>query len=213
MSDWHDNRRAAFRRVMIRLGLNTAAAIERATGVPATTIRSYLGGQSDSLSARNEHKLCGALGISIYDLYEEGEFQPTGRRVWVKGFIQPGARIAAFAQVGETEGYYAVTYPSQIRPGLTLAAMELRGGLMPPAQDGWLIYYDEAQTDPALALGQACVVETVDGDMLVRIVRRGFEPGRYSLHSWDGAPPAEDVPLKRAMPILAMIAPDAAQLG
>jgi transcriptional regulator with XRE-family HTH domain len=49
-------------------------------------------------------------------------------------------------------------------------------------------------------LGKMCVVETDDGLGLVKRVRRGSEPGRYTLESIN-APPIENVALVSARPV------------
>lgn len=208
MSEWGDQRCAAFRRIMkARFGLKGAAAIARATGVRPTTLRSYFDRKTDALSARTEHTIARALGVSVDALYGEdyGPVKPA-RRVWVKGYVGAGNAVELFEAMGEREGFYEVARPFGADPDLELFAMEIRGGSMPPFRDGDVIYCEQHETlDAARILGEPCVVETIDGRILFKDVRRGYEPGTFNLLSWDGGPPLENERLKRAMPFVSVV--------
>ncbi|MGP1276026.1 MAG: hypothetical protein ACQRW7_11465 [Caulobacterales bacterium] len=190
------------------MGLPRAADIARASGVPATTLRSYFSGKADTLNSRNEMKIARALGLSVDALYGEDYSSQGQNRVWVKGYLGAGGGITPFEGLAQGQGFYDVAYPTGAAPGMKLAAMEIRGFSMPPAQDGWLVYYEErGHVDLDAILNRPCVVELKTGDLVFKTVRRGFQPGRFSLHSWDGREPMDDVEIRRAMPIVALVPP------
>lgn len=208
MADWSDERFDAFKRVMARHGLTTAAAISRASGVSETTLRAYFQRRTKSLSSRNEAKIAKALGLTTDALYDE-DYQPVsspGGRVWVKGYVGAGNGVMLFEAMGEGEGFYEVSRPTVVKPGLKLGALEIRGGSMPPARDGDIIYYEEIDgIEPELILGEDCIVETEDGELLFKEVRRGYELGTFNLISKDGSPIRENVRLKRALPYVCTV--------
>jgi len=97
-----------------------------------------------------------------------------------------------------------------LAPGATskAVALEVSGHSMNTfAEDGALIYFENqrAPLDPEL-IGVPCVVETEDGRVLVKRVRRGSEPGLYDLES-DYGPVMRDVRLTWAAEIIAVIPP------
>lgn len=70
------------------------------------------------------------------------------------------------------------------------------------AVDGWVIYFRPIEGVPAEAVGRLCVVREVGADHpRVGFVRRGYEPGEYSLLPYLGAEP-EAVRLESASPVL-----------
>jgi len=211
MSEWADRRREAFKRTMAGAGLTSAAAISRATGVSAATIRSYLNGYSDTLNARNERKIASALGLNPAALYGES-YEPVKKRIWVKGFVGAGATVQVMDGMGENDGLYEVAHPPGILPSTDLVAYEIRGLSMPPAADRWIIYcLNRDAIDPAEVIGKACIVETKAGELLFKVVRRGYTFGRYNLESWDGSPLREDVELVKAQPFVSVADPSVAK--
>lgn len=75
------------------------------------------------------------------------------------------------------------------------------------AEDGALIYFEDQRTPPEADLyGIPCVVETEDGRVLVKRLKRGSAPGLYNLES-DFGPVIEDVRLAWAAEVVAVIPP------
>lgn len=64
-------------------------------------------------------------------------------------------------------------------------ALKVRGDSMPGvAEDNWLIYYDERFEAPSEdMIGQLCVVQVVDGPVLIKRLYRGGLPGTFDLVS------------------------------
>lgn len=67
----------------------------------------------------------------------------------------------------------------------------------PAMQDGWHIYYDGGATsgDCSQYLNKLCVVSIKDGPTMLKILKKGYAPGRFNLLSYN-ASMIEDVELK-----------------
>lgn len=210
MSSEHDSRRAAFIATMQRLGLTAFQWAQRA-GVPPNTLYSFINGQTASLRGVTEKKLAMAAGISVDALYGEDHGAPD-KPVWVIGYAGAGGAIELQTVFGRHEGIYEAARPPGLGPDEDLAAFEIRGLSMPPAGDRWVIYVRRRErADLDEVNGRACVVETADGELLFKTVRRGYEPGTFNLESWNGAAPIENVRLRRAQPVVAIVTPEAAR--
>ena len=72
MVDEIQRRREAFIRWQQARGL-TVAAIYRASGVPESTIRSYINGKADSLKGTTQALIAAAYGVSTSDLFGDNE--------------------------------------------------------------------------------------------------------------------------------------------
>lgn len=97
-----------------------------------------------------------------------------------------------------------------IPPGGTpdAVALEVAGHSMRGwADDGALIYFEDQRTPPSPdMLGHVVVVETEDGQVLLKRLLRGGKPGRYDLESLNG-PTLTDQRLVWAAHITAIIPP------
>lgn len=74
-------------------------------------------------------------------------------------------------------------------------ALEIRGDSLGPLFNGWLLFYDDRR-DPVTSdlIGLVCVVGLEDGRVLVKLLKSGGLPGRFSLFS-NTEPPIYDVAL------------------
>ncbi len=227
MTTWDaDKQREAFRQTMARLGLNTGADIARKAGIPSTTIRSYLNGQADSLSARNEMKICEATGLTLAQLYGEHETE-THDSVWVLGFIGAGGVVSYMnsesrsAGLNETQkpfefdtiqGLYEVRSPPGLPPNQQYIAYELRGFPMRPAKDRWVLYFLKTETmDLDSLIGEPCVVHLKDGRTMFRVIRPGYTAGRHNLESWDGSDLEADAEIAEAFLYVGQARPEMAK--
>ncbi len=62
------------------------------------------------------------------------------------------------------------------------AARLLRGHRFAPLKDGWLLIYEDLRPPPTpQVIDELCIVQTIDGKVLVRIVKPGRKPGRWDL--------------------------------
>lgn len=67
-------------------------------------------------------------------------------------------------------------------------AVEVRGGSLGGAFDGWLIYYDERREPPTDdLLGMLCVIGLSSGQVVVKQLMRGRIPNHFDLFSGSGA--------------------------
>lgn len=68
-------------------------------------------------------------------------------------------------------------------------ARMVRGHRMGLIKDGWLVFYEDNRSPPAkLAPDELCVLETIDGRVMIRVVRPGRRPSRYDLLTATGEP-------------------------
>lgn len=128
--------------------------------------------------------------------------------VQVAGYVGAGAEVIPFDDHAKGDGLEEVKLPRGLNPEKTVA-VRVRGDSMSPlVEDGWLIFYSR-DPEPVTAdvLGKTCVVKLPDGRTLLKQVRRGFDPGRFNLVSFNG-PLIENVELEWAAPVRAMIPPD-----
>lgn len=72
------------------------------------------------------------------------------------------------------------------------------------AQDGWLVFYRPIESVSLEAVGRLCVIETETGLQALRIVRRWYEPGTWSLSVYGGPRRQETARLVSAAPVLWM---------
>lgn len=90
---------------------------------------------------------------------------------------------------------------------LLIAGHSMRG----LADDGGLIYFEDQRTPPTPDMfGQVVVVETLEGEVLVKRLLRGSRAGRYDLESIAG-PTRPDCKLRWAAHITAIIPPHQAR--
>lgn len=71
------------------------------------------------------------------------------------------------------------------------------------ALDGWLLFYQPMECVSLEAVGRLCVVKTLEGDDLVRVVNRGYEMGFFVLTRLLGGE-TEHVRLRSAAPVTRM---------
>lgn len=112
----------------------------------------------------------------------------------VVGYVGAGQAIYPFAaeEIGEAEAP-AGTAPDTV-------AVKVRGDSMHPVyMDGDALYYDR-RLPPSEMLNRRAIVELTDGRMFVKTVKRGSEPGLFTLTSFN-APDIEDVQINWAAPI------------
>lgn len=99
-------------------------------------------------------------------------------------------------------------------PGATTrsVALEVSGHSMNTfAPDGSLIFFEDQQTPPSAdLLNEMCVVETEDGQVLVKLLKRGSAAGLYDLESEVG-PRIHDVRLRWAAEVQVVVRPRHAQ--
>lgn len=135
-----------------------------------------------------------AFGVEPTELFSAIE-------VPVVGYVAAGAIEQSFA---DGQGHLDMVEAPRGSSERTVA-VEVRGDSLGPFFDNALIFYDEIQDPPSARLvGEVCVCGLADGRVMVKQLRRGSAPGRWTLHAQFGAP-IEDVALVWAAPIRAII--------
>lgn len=71
------------------------------------------------------------------------------------------------------------------------------------AFDGWVCYYRQIEGVSLEVLDRMCIVELENGQKLLRAVKRGYEPGFFTIGGW-GEERSDNVRLVTASPVLWM---------
>ena len=103
----------------------------------------------------------------------------------VAGFVGAGTEMHFY---GEGQGPIDEAPAPEGATSDTVAA-EVRGDSLGSIFAGWRVYFDDRRapvTDDLL--GRLCIVGLADGRILVKVVTRGREPGRFELHGQFGDP-------------------------
>lgn len=188
-------RRQAFVAWMQRMGI-TQAEVSRRTGIPKTTLSSYVNGQSSSLLGTNQEKIARAFATSPDVIFN---LQSKSGTIGVFGFLGAGLMVNPVISYDDAP-IREVGHDMIIDPAMRYVAFEIVGHPIPAVEPGWLAICCRADgTPPADYVGHICVVDTVDGERLMRRLRQGYTEGCFNLESLDGSPVMEDVCLTRAV--------------
>jgi hypothetical protein len=125
---------------------------------------------------------------------EEDSWRP--RVVPVVGHVGAGGEW--FMGNGSENG--EIPAPEYARP--KTVAVKIRGDSMGSFLNGWYALYDDVRDPPTDDLiGRPCIVWTADGKAMVKILRRGTQPGLWTLYSGYGEP-IEDAHVVAAAPVI-----------
>ncbi len=164
----------------------------------------FLIGKTQSMHQDTYHNLAKALQIDERVLKGEMDLPKV---VPLIGYVGAGAEVHIRDNTAPIE-YVSAPYGSEKVDDL--AALEVQGDSMyPNIQNGDIIYFvfrHEFIEEKCLR-GRACVVQVLDGPILVKRITRGSEPGHYTLIS-DNAPPIENVRIEWAVPVKSHYVPD-----
>lgn len=126
-----------------------------------------------------------------------GESGGVANQVPLRGFVGAGEVVTALPDdvVGWVDGPPAAEKPVE--------ALEIRGSSMSPVyRAGDLVYYEkDGHTDPRSQIGEECVVELATGEMYLKLIFNGTQPGLYTLTSYNGTP-IQDVRIKSCAPVV-----------
>nr|WP_051686634.1 helix-turn-helix domain-containing protein [Ochrobactrum sp. UNC390CL2Tsu3S39] len=109
-------------------------------------------------------------------------------KIPVLGYVGAGAEVYP---IDDGDPLYEITISSAL-PKDTVGAIVRGDSMFPIFEDGDLVAYSGMEMLPEDALGKTCMVELMDGRVLIKTVRRGVAPGLYTLTSTN-APDIEDV--------------------
>jgi transcriptional regulator with XRE-family HTH domain len=150
--------------------------------------------------------LADVAGTTI-DEFLGGAVEPAGAvvsEIPVIGYVGAGAAVYPVDDLAKGDAYDTVERPPFVKG--SAVAVEVRGdSLVPVAEDGWrLIYSGERTIMEDEVLNRLCVVELIDGRMLVKRIVRGSKPQRYHLISTN-APMIEDAEIVWAAKVKAIV--------
>jgi hypothetical protein len=177
----------------------TVAGVARDSGVPQTTLYSFVSGKASSLKGTTEARVAAAYGLAVDDIFGDTPSSYVG----VRGKV--GARAEVYPFDEDTEPSYSVQLPPGVDPRGDYVGFEIEGFSMPPARPGWVILFRNVVADPEDLIGYPVLVDLEDGRRLFKVLRRGYEPGHWNLESWDGSPLIESVRLTACLPFASLI--------
>jgi hypothetical protein len=172
-----DRRREAFRAWVKDHGGVTAVAGR--SGVPQTTLYSYLSGKSQSLKGTTQDAIIEAFEARASDLFGGTATVP------VVGYVQAGAEAVLF-DAGQGPFDYV---PAPERSTDSTVAVEIRGESLGEFFREWLVFYDDVRSPITEDLyNQLCVVGLPDGRILIKKVSPSRTPGLFHLMSQTEGP-------------------------
>ncbi len=135
-----------------------------------------------------------AFGVSPRDVISQKETVP------IVGYVGAGAAAHYYS---EAQGPFEEA-PMPENGNDNTVAVEARGDSLGSFFNQWLVYYDEIRTPPTSdMIGRLCVVELMDGRVLVKKLMRGSAPGFFHLLSQTESP-IEDQQIVWAAKVTAM---------
>jgi hypothetical protein len=200
MDQPNERRRAAFIEWK-RENKLSYASISRTTGVPESTLRSYVKGRAASMRGDTQAKIVEAYGLSTSAIFGANDPIPS---LPVVGRINRSAEILNNAGEHDTAPFNTELLPGPSRAD-SYIAYELGDLWMPPAEAGWIVIFDASPLPAADHAGTPCLVALADGRNVFKRLRRGYTPGLWNLEGWDGSPPLEDVSVINVRPFAALI--------
>ena len=190
-----------------RLNLSQQQLAEQ-VGVSQPTVSRWEKAE-DVPEAHHLRRLAKLAGMSIAK-FQYGQDPINGEilTVPVIGIIGLGEEVTfAPEAAGNAAGLEQVEVPPQVAAA-GLVALRIRGNAMRPLRDGWILYYNPTDNVGEDCIGELCVAETITGQCLVKELRRGSRPGRFTLLSWNAnVDPLEDQVLRWAAPVVAIRRP------
>lgn len=171
-------------------------------GWKVSTYASHENGQTE-VPQEDAKRYARAFGVSAgWILTGEGAAEPIARNgsgprdlVDVYGYVGAGAKIIPF---DDSNAIDQVELPSADDD---LGCVIVRGDSMHPRYfDGEKLFYKRQRFSPSQLVGQECVIHLTNGQVLIKIIRRGSRKSAFHLESWN-APLLEDQSIEWASPV------------
>ena len=173
---------AAFKRFMDERGLKPHPWAQ-AAGLRSSTIYNFLSGKSLSLSSDTLERLAKAAGASVDEILS-GE--KTNHRSDAPVLVP--YTVGVYGRLFAMDRPMHVQRPAGVPAEVEVVAARIDGDGLHPVPDGWLVYFEAQARDPEALIGKLCVVQVAGGQRLIREIRRGQNPGLYTLLSWSASP-------------------------
>ena len=197
-------------------GFKTAAGAAEHFGWNRNTYSSNENGHAP-YSYATAKRYAQAFGVSAQALYDgapapdpdAADGKPRGRLAPVIGRVGADTEGRVLFATGQDAGEFVPLPPggAQRAVALRVVGHSMRG----VADDGGLIYFEDQRIAPTPEMfGHVVVVETAEGEVLVKRLLRGSLKGRFDLESVVG-PVRENAKLRWAAHIIAIIPPHQAR--
>lgn len=178
----------------IRARRTSQRQLAKLMGMDASAMSLMLNGKR-RMSAKEAADVAGLLGVPVDEvLRHAGAPVAVDKRgsVPVVGYVGQDGAI----EFGRAMGPRTAIAPSDCADGCQALRVQNGGAL-----DGWLLFYHPMDGVSLEAVGRLCVVRTAEGEDLLRVVSRGYEPGFFVLGRLLGGD-REHVRLQSAAPVL-----------
>lgn len=158
----------------------TQMDLAEATGLS----QSYIGAMESKNIAKSPSMdtlvtIAAALSVRVGELFDDA------KPIAVAGKVGAGAKVPLYDAYAKGDGLYHVACPADLPHDAHVVAVEVEGDSMVPIyQNGDVLFYSrEVMGVPNEALGRICVCEDSNGDVWVKHVKPGSEPGKFHLIS------------------------------
>lgn len=166
-------------KILLKRGVKQADLADR-LGVTQPTISRWVSRGQEPDAAQRDVILAEAATLGILEGSEVNSTVP------IVGTVGAGAHVSTNSD-SETSLRRAGMPPAANND--TVAVVVRGDNMLPIAENGWLLYYENTQESPADELvGKLCVVALRDGRTLVKRLYRGREPDTWDLHAPNASP-------------------------
>lgn len=134
--------------------------------------------------------------MDVASLVDRSKKRKPDQEVRVVGYIGAGAEVHTVDDHEKGAGLDLVQVDFPVKHG-TVGVIVRGDSMLPMFEDGDLIGYIRDASGPEQLIGKICVVKVVDGPTYIKRLKRGTEPGLYTLVSAN-ARDIEDVDIEWA---------------
>lgn len=180
-----------------KLNATNTKRVARESGVPYTTLASFVQGDTLNLSAPNEQRVADFYRCAVEDIFVRprkiGESRQQGVRIVGKASAGPDGSYVSTEDEGEEM--------EPFNPEETIAVRVEGTSMTPRFRPGEVAVFGPMHDDPTPLVNQEVLVMTDDERQMIKILRKNAEPGHWDLHSINSAfDPIEGVALIWARP-------------
>lgn len=172
----------ALRRFMEARGLKPHPWAQ-AAGLRSSTIYNFLSGKSLSLSSDTLERLAKAAGATVDEILSGEKTNNMSEAPVLVPYT-----VGVYGRLFSMDRPMQVQRPAGVPAEVKVVAARIDGDGLHPVPDGWMVYFEAQPRDPESLVGKLCVVQVAGGQRLIREIRRGQNPGLYTLLSWTASP-------------------------
>jgi transcriptional regulator with XRE-family HTH domain len=156
----------------------------QAAGLRSSTLYNFLSGKSLSLSGDTLERLAKAAGSTVDEILS-GEKTNNIKR---GSPVSVPYTVGVYGRLFEMDRPLQVQRPAGVPDEVEVLAARIDGDGLHPVPGGWLVYFEALPRDAETLIGKLCVVQVAGGQRLIREIRKGQNPGLYTLLSWSASP-------------------------